>query len=130
METSKHESGFRNGEWRTDVMEIIYFIVGSHYFRCTEVDATQDDMRLFAWLDVRLQRRLTIEFYRKIYHIATFHKAIRRSISPSTGNIYAHRRPSPYYLVAMNRHLRRLAHVKHRRSQALTEYLECFLSLL
>ena len=81
-------------------------------------------MRFAAWLDVSLERRLTVQLDGKVDHIAAFHEAEGRCVGPATGNVDADGRTSPDYLVGIYRKTRALAYAQSFVRETLTQQRE------
>ena len=81
-------------------------------------------MRLAAWLDVSLERRLTVQLDGKVDHIAAFHEAEWRCVGPTAGDVDADGRTSPDYLVGIYRKMRALAYAQSFVRETLTQERE------
>ena len=103
-ESCESKSRLGNRERTAHLIIISKLFKGIHHLDGTKVDTAKHNMRFAARTNVGLQGRLPVEFDGEIDDIAAFHKAERRGVSPSAGNVNAHRTARPYYLVCRYRH--------------------------
>ena len=82
-------------------------------------------MKISRRLHIGLQRRLTVQLDSKIYHIATRSETVRRSICPSSRQIYPDRTSAPYNLVAVHIEMGHLLACEDVFSQSLSKQREC-----
>ena len=107
-ETAECKGGFRNGEGASHLVEECEVFVGVDGLLCAEVTALAADVRLSAGLDVYLQRVLSVEFDGEVHYIASCIDAERRGVGPSSGNVDAYSRSSPYNLIGIDIEMRLL----------------------
>lgn len=112
------------------MMEIGKLSVSGNFLNGSKVDAAQHYMRLAARTHISLQRRLAVKLDGKVDNAAALHKAIRRRVGPSSGNVYTHRTASPNYLIAINRHTRTLLLGKHLLSKSVTQKSKGFIFIV
>lgn len=105
MEPSQCQSGFRDGERRTDHIETVQLLVSGDDFHGSQVDGAQYDMVCFRRLQVDLQRGLSVQGDGNVDDIPPFAQAIGRRVCPPTGQIDTHRTAPPYNLVGIDRQL-------------------------
>ena len=82
-------------------------------------------MKISRRLHIGLQRRLTVQLDSQIYHIATRSETVRRSICPSSRQIYPDRTSAPYNLIAVYIKMRHLLACKYVFRQSLAKQGEC-----
>ena len=63
-------------------------------------------MWCFGGLDISLDGRLSVEFDGKVHYVAAFEHALWRGVGPAAGDVDAHGRPAPYYLVVTHHAVR------------------------
>ena len=129
-ETGKHQCSLGDTERRTYLLVIHKFFIRVNHFHRSEIDAAENDVWFLTRTDICLQGRLTVEFEGEIHHIATFHQAVWRGISPTTGNIHAYWRTRPYNLVAIDRHTWRRLMGKHLLREPLAQEGEGFIGII
>ena len=103
MEAGERESGLSKRKLGADMREVFQFLKGADARFGSEVDGADHDFAVQRHAGEDLHWRLAIEIERDIHHRAAAFQAIRRRVSPTSGQIDADRTPSPHDLVVDRR---------------------------